>query len=200
MYCALPDDPKKSSSLQALNENGPPPPAPPSSSAALADASGAPEPKTWSIAERIGGKISIDLANGSSANNSGRGSRSSGMQDVGSEAHSIGGLDTAISHHHNAASLTRFDTENRDFDQRLAQVIYNNDGSFAKGTYKLTILCFISLVFRLLDASRFPESLDTAFQPKGYRERISSTFRRVHGSALFSQVGDRQTPPGINCV
>src|SRR4051812_4003746 len=45
----------------------------------------------------------------------------------------MGGLDTAISHHHNAASLTRFDTENRDFDQRLAQVIYNNDGSFAKG-------------------------------------------------------------------
>lgn len=47
--------------------------------------------------------------------------------------HSVGGLDTAISHHHNAASLTRFDTENRDFDQRLAQVIHNTDGTFAKG-------------------------------------------------------------------
>ncbi|KAI1721567.1 adenylate and guanylate cyclase catalytic domain-containing protein [Ditylenchus destructor] len=137
MYCTLPDDPRKSSSLQALNsDNGPPPPAPPSSAVPLTGADSTqhsvpPEPKSWTIAERIGGKISIDLANGSS-NNSGRGSRSSGMQDVGSEAHSIGGLDTAISHHHNAASLTRFDTENRDFDQRLAQVIYNNDGSFAK--------------------------------------------------------------------
>lgn len=44
----------------------------------------------------------------------------------------MGGLDTAISHHHNAASLTRFDTENRDFDQRLAQVIHNTDGTLAK--------------------------------------------------------------------
>lgn len=42
-------------------------------------------------------------------------------------------MDTAISHHHNAASLTRFDTENRDFDQRLAQIINNSNGSFAKG-------------------------------------------------------------------
>jgi hypothetical protein len=73
--------------------------------------------------EQIGGKISVDLANGSSANNSGRGSRSSGLQDAGSEVPSVGGLDTAISHHHNAASLTRFDTENRDFDQRLAQIM-----------------------------------------------------------------------------
>lgn len=39
-----------------------------------------PENKKWIIAEKIGGKISIDLANGSSCNNSGRGSRSSGMQ------------------------------------------------------------------------------------------------------------------------
>lgn len=36
--------------------------------------------RSWTMAERIGGKISIDLANGSSANNSGRGSRSSGLQ------------------------------------------------------------------------------------------------------------------------
>ena len=58
-------------------------------------------------------------------------------QDVGSEAGhstaSLAALDTAISHHHNAASLTRFDTDHRDFDQRLAQVIHCADGSFAKG-------------------------------------------------------------------
>lgn len=41
-----------------------------------------PENKNWTIAERIGGKISIDLANGSSCNNSGKGSRSSGMQVI----------------------------------------------------------------------------------------------------------------------
>jgi hypothetical protein len=29
--------------------------------------------------------------------------------------------------------LTRFDTDHRDFDQRLAQVIHGADGSFAKG-------------------------------------------------------------------
>uniref|UniRef100_A0A915NKL3 Uncharacterized protein n=1 Tax=Meloidogyne floridensis TaxID=298350 RepID=A0A915NKL3_9BILA len=92
----------------------------------------------WRTAERIGGKISADLANESSANNSGRGSRSSGLQELGSEigghsTTSLAGLDTAISHHHNAASLTRFDTDHRDFDQRLAQVIHTADGSFAKG-------------------------------------------------------------------
>ncbi|KAF7633992.1 hypothetical protein Mgra_00006620 [Meloidogyne graminicola] len=92
----------------------------------------------WRTAERIGGKISADLANESSNNNSGRGSRSSGLQEIGSEmgghsTTSLAGLDTAISHHHNAASLTRFDTDHRDFDQRLAQVIHGADGSFAKG-------------------------------------------------------------------
>lgn len=91
----------------------------------------------WHTSERIGGKISAELANESSANNSGRGSRSSGLQEVGSEAGhsttSMAALDTAISHHHNAASLTRFDTDHRDFDQRLAQVIHGADGSFAKG-------------------------------------------------------------------
>lgn len=37
---------------------------------------------SWTMAERIGGKISIDLANDSSANNSGRGSKSSGLQVI----------------------------------------------------------------------------------------------------------------------
>jgi hypothetical protein len=68
--------------------------------------------------------VGRELANGSSAGNStAKGSRSSGLQDAGSELHSMGGLDTAISHHHAAASLTRFDTDNRDFDRRLADAI-----------------------------------------------------------------------------
>uniref|UniRef100_A0A914VMG8 adenylate cyclase n=1 Tax=Plectus sambesii TaxID=2011161 RepID=A0A914VMG8_9BILA len=75
-------------------------------------------------------KASRELANGSSGGNStggGKGSRSSGLQDAGSDLNSIGGLDTAISHHHAAASLTRFDTDNRDFDRRLADVIQGSD-------------------------------------------------------------------------
>lgn len=40
--------------------------------------------------------------------NSIKGSRSSGLQDACSDINSVGGLDTAISHHHNAASLTRW--------------------------------------------------------------------------------------------
>jgi hypothetical protein len=39
-----------------------------------------PDQKCWSIAEKIGGRISMDLANGGSPAGSGRGSRSSGMQ------------------------------------------------------------------------------------------------------------------------
>lgn len=39
-------------------------------------------------------------------------------------------MDTAISHHHNAGSLTRFDTDNRDFDQRLAQVLHSGEEEF----------------------------------------------------------------------
>uniref|UniRef100_A0AC34PUL0 Guanylate cyclase domain-containing protein n=1 Tax=Panagrolaimus sp. JU765 TaxID=591449 RepID=A0AC34PUL0_9BILA len=132
MCAILPQpDPKKSTSLQALTNNysgtnsiGP---------VTTTPGVGVPDRAAWSTIEQIGGKISMDLANGSSANNSGRGSRSSGLQDAGSDVHSVGGLDTAISHHHNAASLTRFDTENRDFDQRLAQIIQNSDGSFARG-------------------------------------------------------------------
>uniref|UniRef100_A0A1I7XSA6 adenylate cyclase n=1 Tax=Heterorhabditis bacteriophora TaxID=37862 RepID=A0A1I7XSA6_HETBA len=74
--------------------------------------------------------------NGSSSNSM-KGSRSSGLQlslqDGNSELNSVGGLDTAISHHHNAASLTRFDTDNKDFDQRLALVIGQGEGGFEKG-------------------------------------------------------------------
>jgi len=39
-----------------------------------------PDQKCWSMAEKIGGRISMDLANGGSPAGSGRGSRSSGMQ------------------------------------------------------------------------------------------------------------------------
>ncbi|KAL3097460.1 hypothetical protein niasHS_003908 [Heterodera schachtii] len=97
-----------------------------------------PTTTNWTTPERIGGKISAQLANESSTNNSAKGSRSSGLQEIGSDAgHSTVSmadrLDTAISHHHNAASLTRFDTDHRDFDQRLAQVIHGANGTFAKG-------------------------------------------------------------------
>uniref|UniRef100_A0A1I7T2H9 adenylate cyclase n=1 Tax=Caenorhabditis tropicalis TaxID=1561998 RepID=A0A1I7T2H9_9PELO len=71
-----------------------------------------------------------------SESNSIKGSRSSGLQlslqDGNSDLNSVGGLDTAISHHHNAASLTRFDTDNN-FDQRLAMVIGQGEGGFDKG-------------------------------------------------------------------
>ncbi|KHN78186.1 Adenylate cyclase type 9 [Toxocara canis] len=90
--------------------------------------------KPLGAAERIGGKISRDLVNGSSSCNSGRGSKSSGLQETGSDVYSVGGgIDTAISHHQNAASLTRFDTDNRDFDQRLAQVIQSANSNFSRG-------------------------------------------------------------------
>ncbi|CAD5210753.1 unnamed protein product [Bursaphelenchus xylophilus] len=89
--------------------------------------------ENWSDAEKIGGQISIELAQNSSTNNSAKGSRSSGLHELASETHSVGGLDTAISHHHNAGSLTRFDTDNRDFDQRLAQILQGGESSFAQG-------------------------------------------------------------------
>ncbi|KAJ1367192.1 hypothetical protein KIN20_028054 [Parelaphostrongylus tenuis] len=57
------------------------------------------------------------------------------LQD-NSDLCSVGGLDTAISHHHNAASLTRFDTDNKDFDQRLAMVIGQGEGGFEKGFWE----------------------------------------------------------------
>ncbi|PIO54670.1 hypothetical protein TELCIR_23960, partial [Teladorsagia circumcincta] len=76
----------------------------------------------------------------SSGSNSVKGSRSSGLQlslQDGSDLCSVGGLDTAISHHHNAASLTRFDTDNKDFDQRLATVIGQGEaGGFEKGFWE----------------------------------------------------------------
>ncbi|WKY01085.1 hypothetical protein Q1695_015241 [Nippostrongylus brasiliensis] len=74
-----------------------------------------------------------------SGSNSIKGSRSSGLQlslQDGSDLCSVGGLDTAISHHHNAASLTRFDTDNKDFDQRLAIVIGQGEGGFEKGFWE----------------------------------------------------------------
>ncbi|KAK0416611.1 hypothetical protein QR680_012590 [Steinernema hermaphroditum] len=116
--CAIPtsrSEHMKSTSLQAIHAE-----------------SGPTAQKTWTAAEKIGGKISIDLANGSSAGGSGRGSRSSGLQDASSDGHSVANLDTAISHHHNAASLTRFDTENRDFEGRLAQTIQSSDDTFTR--------------------------------------------------------------------
>ncbi|ETN78434.1 adenylate/guanylate cyclase catalytic domain protein [Necator americanus] len=74
-----------------------------------------------------------------SGSNSMKGSRSSGLQlslQDGSDLCSVGGLDTAISHHHNAASLTRFDTDNKDFDHRLAMVIGQGEGGFEKGFWE----------------------------------------------------------------
>uniref|UniRef100_A0A914DFV2 adenylate cyclase n=1 Tax=Acrobeloides nanus TaxID=290746 RepID=A0A914DFV2_9BILA len=131
--CAIPPHPnaRKSSSLQALAQNNQN-----TNSTINSGPVSNVEQKGWQNAERIGGKISMELANGSSANNSARGSRSSGLQEAGSDIHSVGGFDTAISHHHNAASLTRFDTENRDFDLKLAQIIQTSDGSFARGFWK----------------------------------------------------------------
>ncbi|CAJ0941909.1 unnamed protein product, partial [Mesorhabditis belari] len=123
------DDQKKSASLQALTSNtnvGP------YSSTGVTTGS-TPDARAWN--ERSGAKNS---GNGSSAN-SAKGSRSSGLQlslqDPGSDLASVGGLDTAISHHHNAASLTRFDTDHRDFDQRLVAVIQiqGEEAEFAKG-------------------------------------------------------------------
>uniref|UniRef100_A0A914I6Y5 adenylate cyclase n=1 Tax=Globodera rostochiensis TaxID=31243 RepID=A0A914I6Y5_GLORO len=130
------DETRKSSSLQMLTHSDE------RATAAAAMENSVDEKQAtrtnWTTPERIGGKISAQLANESSTNNSVRGSRSSGLQDVGSDAGQstvsvAERLDTAISHHHNAASLTRFDTDNRDFDQRLAQVIHGSNGTFAKG-------------------------------------------------------------------
>ncbi|KAE9417941.1 hypothetical protein Angca_007328 [Angiostrongylus cantonensis] len=81
----------------------------------------------------------VRKAGAGSGSNSMKGSRSSGLQlslQDGSDLCSVGGLDTAISHHHNAASLTRFDTDNKDFDQRLAMVIGQGEGGFEKGFWE----------------------------------------------------------------
>ncbi|VDP03023.1 unnamed protein product [Heligmosomoides polygyrus] len=108
------EDNKKSASLQAL---------------ATSNLHGSNPETTNSFQEKITQK------NGGSGSNSIKGSRSSGLQD-GSDLCSVGGLDTAISHHHNAASLTRFDTDNKDFDQRLATVIGQGEGGFEKGFWE----------------------------------------------------------------
>ncbi|CAJ0578607.1 unnamed protein product, partial [Mesorhabditis spiculigera] len=123
------DDQKKSASLQALTSNTANPNAP-YTPPACPNSGSNPDARAWH--ERSATKNS-----GGSTSNSAKGSRSSGLQlslqDPGSDLASVGGLDTAISHHHNAASLTRFDTDHRDFDQHLVQVIQGEEGEFAKG-------------------------------------------------------------------
>jgi hypothetical protein len=96
------DDPRKSASLQMLAHGDgvlPPTNSPVNemnneemetikNAFAIAEAARAKLPRQqtvgstidWHTSERIGGKISAELANESSANNSGRGSRSSGLQ------------------------------------------------------------------------------------------------------------------------
>lgn len=88
--CAIPphSQARKSSSLQALNNQAAN--STTNTTAAVTTTTGgtittgAPaasaSQKMWQTAEQIGGKISMELANGSSANNSAKGSRSSGMQ------------------------------------------------------------------------------------------------------------------------
>ncbi|VDO51895.1 unnamed protein product, partial [Brugia timori] len=74
--------------------------------------------------------MSRELLNGSSRRNS----KSSGMQDSISDTFSCAGpIETAISYHQNAPSLTRFDTDDRAFDERLAIVIQNSDINFNRG-------------------------------------------------------------------
>uniref|UniRef100_A0A0N5AKW5 adenylate cyclase n=1 Tax=Syphacia muris TaxID=451379 RepID=A0A0N5AKW5_9BILA len=93
--------------------------------------------RQFAKSELVGGKLSHDLATESSAYNSLHGSKASGFQDSSSEEDfSVGGgIDTAISLHQNAASLSRFDTDNRDFDERLAQVIQGTEMTFTTGFY-----------------------------------------------------------------
>ncbi|EYB95514.1 hypothetical protein Y032_0159g3308 [Ancylostoma ceylanicum] len=111
------EDNKKSASLQAL---------------ATSNLNGSNPDTTNSFQEKV-------MQKNGSGSNSIKGSRSSGLQlslQDGSDLCSVGGLDTAISHHHNAASLTRFDTDNKDFDQRLAMVIGQGEGGFEKGFWE----------------------------------------------------------------
>uniref|UniRef100_A0A0N4ZNA6 adenylate cyclase n=1 Tax=Parastrongyloides trichosuri TaxID=131310 RepID=A0A0N4ZNA6_PARTI len=90
--------------------------------------------ETLIIAKRIGGKISIDLANDNSICNSLRGSQSSGLQNL-SECASMNALDTAISLHNNATSLTRGGTDDREYDQKLAKAI-QSDADFVRNFWK----------------------------------------------------------------
>ncbi|CAA84795.1 adenylate cyclase [Caenorhabditis elegans] len=115
------EDNRKSASLQALATN---------------NFNGSNTDTNNTYSERgVAGSVSKKSVAGSESNSI-KGSRSSGLQlslqDGNSDLNSVGGLDTAISHHHNAASLTRFDTDNN-FDQRLAMVIGQGEGGFDKG-------------------------------------------------------------------
>ncbi|EFO17224.2 hypothetical protein LOAG_11276 [Loa loa] len=86
--------------------------------------------KPFSITDQLGDQLSHELLNGSSR----RGSKSSEIQDSVSDTFSCAGpIETAISYHQNAPSLTRFDTDNRAFDERLALVIQNSDINFNRG-------------------------------------------------------------------
>ena len=118
--CVMEDN-RKSASLQALATN---------------NFNGSNTDTNNTYSERgVTGSVSKKSVAGSESNSI-KGSRSSGLQlslqDGNSDLNSVGGLDTAISHHHNAASLTRFDTDNN-FDQRLAMVIGQGEGGFDKG-------------------------------------------------------------------
>ncbi|VDK72015.1 unnamed protein product [Litomosoides sigmodontis] len=86
--------------------------------------------KSLSITDHSSGKMLHELLNGGSR----RGSKSSGMQESVSDTFSCAGqIETAISYHQNAPSLTRFDTDDRAFDERLAVVIQNADTNFNRG-------------------------------------------------------------------
>ncbi|UMM23449.1 hypothetical protein L5515_004164 [Caenorhabditis briggsae] len=118
--CVMEDN-RKSSSLQALATN---------------NFNGSNTDTNNTYSERgVAGSISKRSVAGSESNSI-KGSRSSGLQlslqDGNSDLNSVGGLDTAISHHHNAASLTRFDTDNN-FDQRLAMVLGQGEQTLDKG-------------------------------------------------------------------
>lgn len=118
--CVMEDN-RKSASLQALATN---------------NFNGSNTDTNNTYSERgVTGSVSKKSVAGSESNSI-KGSRSSGLQlslqDGNSDLNSVGGLDTAISHHHNAASLTRFDTDTN-FDQRLAMVIGQGEATFDEG-------------------------------------------------------------------
>ncbi|VDO55447.1 unnamed protein product [Onchocerca flexuosa] len=88
--------------------------------------------KPFSITDQLDAKISRELLNGGSR----RDSKISGIQDSTSETFScIAPIESAISYHQNAPSLTRFDTDNRAFDERLAIVIQNAEINFNRGLW-----------------------------------------------------------------
>ncbi|VDK73499.1 unnamed protein product, partial [Onchocerca ochengi] len=88
--------------------------------------------KPFSITDQLDVKISRELLNGGNR----RDSKTSGIQDSTSETFSCAGpIESAISYHQNAPSLTRFDTDNRAFDERLAIVIQNAEINFNRGLW-----------------------------------------------------------------